>query len=143
MWQTYVHLLTLMTLSCLSCAEDKTKPNVSCPEYQKAFGGSCFEFVVLQRTFSSAQAWCEQRGGHLAFIPDKETQYFLQRHLDPKKDMWLGAASSASANLLYSPAVEGKRSEMWNTENSWQRLFNNFLLRDASIIAVKMKSTKD
>ncbi|XP_070832678.1 polycystin-1-like protein 2 [Chaetodon trifascialis] len=106
MWQTYVHMLLLMTLSCLFCAGNKTKSTVSCPEYQKAFGGSCFEFVGLQRMFSSAQAWCERRGGHLAFIPDEETQYFLQRHLDPKKNMWLGAASSASTHLQYSPAVE-------------------------------------
>uniref|UniRef100_A0A8C4F9S5 Polycystic kidney disease protein 1-like 2 n=1 Tax=Dicentrarchus labrax TaxID=13489 RepID=A0A8C4F9S5_DICLA len=105
-----MHLLILMTLSCLSCAEDEAKVTVSCPEYQKAFGGSCYEFVGLQHTFFSAQAWCEQRGGHLAFIPDEETQYFLQRHLDPKKDVWLGAAPSTSSNLQYSPTVEGPLS---------------------------------
>uniref|UniRef100_A0A8P4G0C2 Polycystic kidney disease protein 1-like 2 n=1 Tax=Dicentrarchus labrax TaxID=13489 RepID=A0A8P4G0C2_DICLA len=110
MCRTVMHLLILMTLSCLSCAEDEAKVTVSCPEYQKAFGGSCYEFVGLQHTFFSAQAWCEQRGGHLAFIPDEETQYFLQRHLDPKKDVWLGAAPSTSSNLQYSPTVEGPLS---------------------------------
>ncbi|XP_078118997.1 polycystin-1-like protein 2 [Sander vitreus] len=107
---TIVHLLILMTLSCLSCAEDKTKVPVSCPDFQKAFGGSCYEFVDLQHTFFSAQAWCEQRGGHLAFIPDEETQFFLKRFLDPKKDVWLGIAPSASPNLQYSPIVEGALS---------------------------------
>ncbi|XP_076603671.1 polycystin-1-like protein 2 [Chaetodon auriga] len=121
MWQTYVHMLILMTLSCLFCAGNKTKLTVSCPEYQKAFGGSCFEFVGLQRTFSSAQAWCERRGGHLAFIPDEETQYFLQRHLDPKKDMWLGAASSASTNLQYSPAVEASLSWLDGSHMTFSR----------------------
>lgn len=120
-WAT-VHLLILMTLSCLACAEDKMEVTVSCPEYQKAFGGSCFEFVGLQRTFFSAQAWCEQHGGHLAFIPDAETQYFLQRHLDPKKDMWLGLAPSASPNLQYAPTVEGKEARMWNTDNCCTKL---------------------
>ncbi|XP_065818469.1 polycystin-1-like protein 2 [Labrus bergylta] len=94
-----VHLLVLMTLSCLTRAEDKKTMHVSCPEHQKTYGGSCFEFMGLQRTFYSAEAWCEQRGGHLAFIPNEETQYFIQTHLDPKQDVWIGAAPSASPNL--------------------------------------------
>ncbi|KAM9346888.1 polycystin-1-like protein 2 [Symphorus nematophorus] len=110
MCQTFVHLLILTTLSCLFCAEDETKVTVSCPDHQKAFRDSCYEFVDLQYTFFSAQTWCEQRGGHLAFIPDEETQHFLQRHLDPKTDIWLGAASSASTNLRYSPTAEGPLS---------------------------------
>nr|XP_043906417.1 polycystic kidney disease protein 1-like 2 [Solea senegalensis] len=85
-------------------AEDETDLSVSCPEPQKAFGSSCYEFVSHQRSFSSAQAWCEERGGHLAFIPDEDTQYFLQRHLDPETDTWLGVASP---NLQSSAAVAG------------------------------------
>lgn len=107
--RTVVRLLILMTLSHLSCAGDKTKVTVSCPEYQKAFGGSCYEFVGVRHTFFGAQAWCEQSGGHLAFIPDEETQYFFQRHLDPEKDVWFGVAPSAFPNLQYSPIVEGKK----------------------------------
>ncbi|XP_054471700.1 polycystic kidney disease protein 1-like 2 [Anoplopoma fimbria] len=104
---TFVHLLILTTLSCLSCAEVKTKVPVSCPDYQRAFGGSCYEFVVLQHSFFSAQAWCEQSGGHLAFIPNEETQYFLQRLSDPEKEVWLGLAPSASPN---SATFEGALS---------------------------------
>ncbi|XP_044072039.1 polycystic kidney disease protein 1-like 2 [Siniperca chuatsi] len=107
MCRTIVHLLILTSLDCLSRAEDKTKITVSCPEHQKAFRGSCYEFVGLHRTSFSAQAWCEQRGGHLAFIPDEETQHFLQRHLDSKKDVWLGVGPSAVPNLQYSATVEG------------------------------------
>ncbi|XP_063356334.1 polycystin-1-like protein 2 [Pelmatolapia mariae] len=43
----------------------------------------------------SAQAWCEGNGGHLAFIPDEDTQYFLERHMDTKEDFWFGVAPSA------------------------------------------------
>lgn len=119
---TIVHLLILMTLSCLSCAEDKIKVPVSCPDFQKAFGGSCYEFVNLQHTFFRAQAWCEQRGGHLAFIPDEETQFFLKRFLDPKKDVWLGVAPSASPNLQYSPIDEGKKAVLWVIGNCCAKL---------------------
>lgn len=108
MFQTYVLPLILLTISCLSCTDDTTKVTASCPEYQRSFGGSCYEIVSLQLTFFSAQAWCEQRGGHLAFIPDEETYYFLQKHLDPRKDIWFGAAFLASKDLQYSTAVEGK-----------------------------------
>ncbi|KAF3695083.1 Polycystic kidney disease protein 1-like 2 PC1-like 2 protein Polycystin-1L2 Precursor [Channa argus] len=100
---TVLHLLILMTLSSLMLAEDE---HVSCPDNQKSFGGSCYEFVGLQRSFFSAQAWCEKSGGHLAFIPNKETQYFLQRQLDHDKDAWLGVAQSASNNLQYPPTAE-------------------------------------
>ncbi len=129
MCHTYVHLLILMTLICLSCAEEKTKATVNCPGRQKAFGGSCYEFVGLHQTFFSAQAWCEQRGGHLAFITDEETQNFLQRHLDPQEDMWLGAATSASTNLQYSLAVGGKKSEI-GTDTSCMKLgWKSFLMQ--------------
>lgn len=111
MIQTYMLLLILMTLSSLSCAENKTEVTVSCPEHRNAFGASCYEFVGLRRSFSGAQAWCERHGGHLVFIRDEGTQYFLQRHSDPKKDLWFGAASSASTNLQYPPTAGGKTSQ--------------------------------
>ncbi|XP_034417690.1 polycystic kidney disease protein 1-like 2 [Cyclopterus lumpus] len=103
---TFVHLLTLTTLSCLS----EAKVPVGCPDYQRAFGGSCYEFVDLQHSFVSAQAWCEQRGGHLAFIPDEETQYFLQGLSDPEKDVWLGLAPHTDPNLQYSATLKGALS---------------------------------
>lgn len=103
-----VHLLILVTLSSLSATEDETDREVPCPGNQKGFGGSCFEFVGLERSFLSAQAWCEQSGGHLAFVPNEDTQRFLQRHLDPEKDTWFGAAASETTNLQ-SPAAEGTK----------------------------------
>uniref|UniRef100_A0A669CHB8 Polycystic kidney disease 1 like 2a n=1 Tax=Oreochromis niloticus TaxID=8128 RepID=A0A669CHB8_ORENI len=99
MCQAILHLLILMTLSCHSLAENET--NATCPEHQRDFRGSCFEFVGIRRSFFSAQAWCEGNGGHLAFIPDKDTQYFLERHMDTKEDFWFGVAPSAEGHLSW------------------------------------------
>lgn len=101
MLQAILHLLILLTLGCHSLAENET--NVTCPEHQRAFGSSCFEFVGIRRSFFSAQAWCEGNGGHLAFIPDEDTQYFLERHMDTKEDFWFGVA----------PSAEGKKSHLF------------------------------
>ncbi|XP_077451223.1 polycystin-1-like protein 2 [Stigmatopora argus] len=79
---------------------------LSCPEYQEAFDGSCYEFAGLQRPFLGAQKWCERGGGHVAFILNDETQQFLQRHLDPKKDWWLGLAPAAPNLTLDTAATE-------------------------------------
>ncbi|XP_057707318.1 polycystic kidney disease protein 1-like 2 isoform X1 [Corythoichthys intestinalis] len=79
---------------------------LSCPEYQEAFDGSCYEFAGLQRPFLGAQKWCERGGGHLAFILNDEKQQFLQRHLDPKKDWWLGLAPAAPNLTLDTAATE-------------------------------------
>ncbi|XP_061526662.1 polycystin-1-like protein 2 isoform X2 [Phycodurus eques] len=78
---------------------------LSCPEYQEGFDGSCYKFVGLQRPFLGAQKWCERRGGHVAFILNDETQRFLQRHLDPKKDWWLGLAPAAPNLTLETDAT--------------------------------------
>lgn len=102
--------ILLVTLSILTRAEAVTKVSVVCPGHQKPYGGSCYEVVGLRHTFPGAQAWCEQRGGHLACIPDQETQRFLQRHLDPNEDFWFGAASCATKAAQDSPR-EGERSE--------------------------------
>uniref|UniRef100_A0A673FQ51 C-type lectin domain-containing protein n=1 Tax=Sinocyclocheilus rhinocerous TaxID=307959 RepID=A0A673FQ51_9TELE len=77
---------------------------LSCPEHQQAFESSCYEFVALQRSFLSAQAWCERGGGHLSFIQNDETQQFLQKHLQPKQDWWIGLAP-ASTNLTLDSAL--------------------------------------
>uniref|UniRef100_A0A3Q1FUQ7 C-type lectin domain-containing protein n=1 Tax=Acanthochromis polyacanthus TaxID=80966 RepID=A0A3Q1FUQ7_9TELE len=101
-----LHLLMLMTLSHRSSAENDPEVPVLCPKHQTAFRGSCFEFVDLQRSFFSAQSWCEESGGHLAFILDEDTQDFLQRHLDSEKDMWLGVALSTFTTQQHSVTDE-------------------------------------
>lgn len=104
MCRVHAPLLILLTLRSLFLAGNGTNVTFSCPEYQEFFRGSCFEFVSLQHSFVSAHAWCQQRGGYLAFIPDEETQCFVESHLDPKQDTWIGAASSSSG--------EGNRPEI-------------------------------
>ncbi|XP_029968171.1 polycystic kidney disease protein 1-like 2 [Salarias fasciatus] len=91
-------LLILLTLSCGSGAENEGFV-ISCAEKQKAFRDSCFEFVGVRLSFFGAQAWCEEGGGHLAFIADEDTQRFLQAHLDPDEDAWFGVAHSKQQSV--------------------------------------------
>ena len=109
--------LTVLFLSCYA-QEDTEAP--SCPEHQEGFDDSCYEFVGLQRSFLSAQGWCERGGGHLAFILNDETQQFLQKHLDPEKDWWLGLAPAAPNLTLDTTGTEGERAcEHCTTSNSF------------------------
>ncbi|KAM9851174.1 polycystin-1-like protein 2 [Aulostomus maculatus] len=83
---------------------------VSCPENQVTFRNSCYQFVALNLSFSSAQDWCDQNGGHLAFVTDHDTQCFLERHLNPEEDVWLGLAPPVSPDLPHTATVEGPLS---------------------------------
>ncbi|KAJ3593029.1 hypothetical protein NHX12_005367 [Muraenolepis orangiensis] len=110
-------LLASLSLNTVSCAEDLT--DISCPDTQEAFDGSCYELVGLQRPFLSAESWCERGGGHLAFILNDEAQQFLQRHLDPGQDWWLGLAPAAPNLTLDS---EGSLSWLDGSDvsyNNW------------------------
>ncbi len=109
----------VLFLSWTSYGEEATEA-LSCPEYQEGFDGSCYEFVGLQRPFLSAQGWCERGGGHLAFILNDETQQFLQKHLEPGKDWWLGLAPAAPNLTLDSAATEGERAcRHWMTSDGF------------------------
>ncbi|KAG7283715.1 hypothetical protein CRUP_034339 [Coryphaenoides rupestris] len=105
-------LSVILLLSLSLNAEDLT--DISCPESQEAFDDSCYELVSLQRPFPSAQSWCERGGGHLAFILNDEAQQFLQKHLDPGKDWWLGLAPAAPNLTLDSAA-----STEYVSYNNW------------------------
>ncbi|TTK78900.1 Polycystic kidney disease protein 1-like 2 [Bagarius yarrelli] len=81
------------------CGNDFTE-NLFCPQNLKAFKGSCYEFVTEQRSFLNAQAGCERSGGHLAFIDSKETQQFLQNHLNQEQNWWIGLAPASFSGSL-------------------------------------------
>lgn len=116
----------VLLLSWTCYAEEDTE-TLSCPEYQEGFDGSCYEFLGLQRSFLSAQGWCERGGGHLAFILNDETQQFLQKHLQPEKDWWLGLAPAAPNLTLESAATEGERSCGQRTQSRRFMISNCFI----------------
>ncbi|XP_042342348.1 polycystic kidney disease protein 1-like 2 [Plectropomus leopardus] len=107
-----------------TCYAQEDTDALSCPENQEGFDGSCYEFVGLQRSFLSAQGWCERGGGHLAFILNDETQQFLQKHLDPEKDWWLGLAPAAPNLTLDSAATEGSLAWLDGSDVSYSNWVN-------------------
>ncbi|XP_053283068.1 polycystic kidney disease protein 1-like 2 [Pleuronectes platessa] len=110
--------LLILSLSQSSFAEPDTE-TLSCPEHQEGFDGSCYEFVGLQQPFLSAQGWCERGGGHLAFILNDEAQQFLQKHLEPEKDWWLGLAPAAPNLTLEAAATEGSLAWLDSSDVSY------------------------
>lgn len=98
-------IFTALFLRWACYADEDT---LTCPELQEGFDGSCYEFVGLRRSFLSAQGWCERGGGHLVFILNDETQQFLQKHLEPEKDWWLGLAPAAPNLTLEAAGTEGE-----------------------------------
>lgn len=106
---------TLSILACLIicfisgfCHADDDAQAFACPDHQEGFEASCYEFVSIQQSFLDAEGFCERGGGHLAFILNDEIQQFLQKHLEPGLDWWLGLAPAAPNLTLDTTASEGK-----------------------------------
>ncbi|KAK4813933.1 hypothetical protein QYF61_003003 [Mycteria americana] len=105
MWLGVAVLISLAV--CLAVEEATIDEGIPCSKYQLAFNYSCYEFVRLQHTFTSAQSWCERGGGHLVFIENEETQEFLQKHIAEDQEWWIGLIS----NSLLNETTDG--SMMW------------------------------
>ncbi|NXH50699.1 PK1L2 protein, partial [Dicaeum eximium] len=88
----------LISLAVCLAVEEATDEGIPCSKYQQAFNHSCYEFVRLQQTFTSAQSWCERGGGHLVFIHNEETQEFLQKHIAKDQEWWIGLISNSLLN---------------------------------------------
>uniref|UniRef100_A0A3Q3GQB0 Polycystic kidney disease protein 1-like 2 n=1 Tax=Labrus bergylta TaxID=56723 RepID=A0A3Q3GQB0_9LABR len=120
MESTSYFTLTLMVLFLSwTCYADEDAKGLSCPENQEGFDGSCYEFVGLQRSFLSAQGWCERGGGHLAFILNDEIQQFLQKHLEQEKDWWLGTGTTG-----YLPPAAGSLAWLDGSDVSYSNWVN-------------------
>uniref|UniRef100_A0A672I0K4 Polycystic kidney disease 1 like 2a n=1 Tax=Salarias fasciatus TaxID=181472 RepID=A0A672I0K4_SALFA len=115
---------TILTWSNWGCYADEDIDVLPCAENQEGFDGSCYEFVNLQRSFLSAQEWCERGGGHLAFILNDETQQFLQKHLEPERDWWLGLAPAAANLTLDSEASAGSLAWLDGSDISYSNWKN-------------------
>ncbi|KAM7101356.1 polycystin-1-like protein 3 [Ciconia maguari] len=96
MWLAVAVLISLAV--CLAVEEATIDEGIPCSKYQLAFNYSCYEFVRLQHTFTSAQSWCERGGGHLVFIENEETQEFLQKHIAEDQEWWIGLISNSLLN---------------------------------------------
>ena len=115
-------LLTTLSGGVVSSGADRGLGSAVCPEPRKAFDGSCYDFVGARRSFWAAQAWCEQGGGHLAFVRTQETEAFLRSQLDLERDWWLGLAPHAPAH--------GNARERTGSENKYVQIKQTGIMFD-------------
>ncbi|XP_029466481.1 polycystic kidney disease protein 1-like 2 [Rhinatrema bivittatum] len=113
--------IALLCSLALHANADPEPEGAACAKYQAAFNHSCYEFVKHERSFQSAESWCERGGGHLAFIQDEETQGFLQRQVPEDREWWIGLAWNT---LSYNETDEGSMAWLDSSNVSYSNWHN-------------------
>lgn len=67
----------------------------------KPFNSDCFLFVDQPMSWSSANAYCRQKGAYLATISDVFEQSFLYLLIHTRKAAWIGL-NDLQVNTLYA-----------------------------------------
>ncbi|KAM9288783.1 polycystin-1-like protein 2 [Morus bassanus] len=136
MWLGIAVLISLAV--CLAVEEATIDEGIPCSKYQLAFNHSCYEFVRLQRTFTSAQSWCERGGGHLVFIENEETQEFLQKHIAEDQEWWIGLIS----NSLLNETTDGSMIWLDTSNVSYSNWYKDQPPRFSSTCGYILKNAK-
>ena len=89
----YVELLLELTKShvifCSLSACNGDACVSSCDEGWKQFGNNCYLFKLEKKTWTAAEDFCLNEGGHLASIASKAINTFIGDEMYPE-DFWVG-----------------------------------------------------
>ena len=88
-----IFFATLLSLTACVCAQAGNKaaqPPVGVPSDAKPFGGKWYRVYLEKASWRNAKTRCERLGGHLASVPNRETQEFVSS-LARGLTVWLGA----------------------------------------------------
>ncbi|XP_028664633.1 lectin-like [Erpetoichthys calabaricus] len=111
-------LLIGLTVS-LSVMVDVSFCQGSCEQGWVSYSGQCYQFFSLMKTWSDAETFCFNLGGHLASVHNADDNKFITNFIK-RKDMsgptiWLGASNYQQISLWLW--TDGSKWDFtnWNT----------------------------